>query len=123
MRVMLTAGVVLALIFGFYVFSDWFSKATGYVLGEDQKITFVNCLKENGGVLYEKAECSDCEKQRALLGESAYAIVPKVMCGDDLCRGLRSVPAWEIEGALHYGLKNYKELDALSSCEVIVPSS
>jgi len=122
-RVLLTAAVLLVLIVGFYLFSDWFSKATGYVLGEDQKVAFANCLKEHGTFLYEGVECAQCEKQRGILGESAYAIVPRVLCGTDLCRGLRSVPAWEIEGKLSYGTKTYKELDSLSSdCEIIASS-
>ena len=121
-RVLLTATALLVLIVGFYLFTDWFSKATGYVLGEDQKVAFANCLKEHNAVLYESAECAACEKQRTILGESAYAIIPRVMCGQDLCKGLRSVPAWEIEGELSYGAKTYQELDALSICEIVASS-
>jgi ribosomal protein S27E len=120
---MFTAGVVLALIVGFYLFTDWFSKATGYVLGEDQKAAFANCLKANGGVFYETVNCADCEKQRGILGEGAYEVIPRVTCGDSLCQGLRSVPAWEVEGNLYYGVKTYKELDGLShNCELIASS-
>lgn len=122
-RVMFTAGVVLALIVGFYLFSDWFSKATGYVLGEDQKAAFAHCLKDNGGVLYETADCADCEKQRSILGEGAYQVVPRITCGANKCQGLRSVPAWEIEGNLYYGIKTYKELDELSDRCAIIASS
>ena len=121
-RVVLTGGIIVVLVFGLYIFTDWFSKATGYVLGEDQKAAFANCLKEHGAVLYEGAECAACEKQRKILGEGAYAIIPRVMCGEDLCKGLRSVPAWEIEGKLSYGTKTYAELDDLSICDVIVSS-
>lgn len=119
-RVLLTAGVMLVLIVGFYLFSDWFSKATGYALGEDQKVSFANCLKDYGTALYETTGCAACEKQRTLLGESAYAIISKVMCGEDLCNGgIRRTPAWEIDGKLYYGVKTFKELDGLSaSCEI-----
>jgi hypothetical protein len=45
-KVFLTFGILVLLIGGLYLFSDWFSKVTGYQLGEDQKIRFIQCLNE-----------------------------------------------------------------------------
>ena len=36
-KTMLTFFVLVILLTGMYVFTDWFSKTTGYVLGEDEK--------------------------------------------------------------------------------------
>src|SRR3989338_6037799 len=115
-RVFLTIFILAAVIAGLYFFTDWFSKATGYALGEDQKVSFANCLKDYDAALYETIECAACEKQRSLLGEGAYAIIPRIMCGEDLCNGgIRRAPAWEIDGKIYYGYKTFKELDDLSA--------
>jgi len=113
------AGLVL-LVAGLYFFTDWFSKATGYALGEDQKVSFANCLKDKKTSLYLSPNCLDCDKQREVLGEQAYEVIDKVVCDEKrLCGGLKSVPAWNIEGKFYYGLKKYKEIDELSSCEIV----
>lgn len=118
-RVMLTMGVIVVLIIGLYLFSDWFSKATGYALGEDQKIAFATCLVGKGAVLYESADCLPCEQQRALLGEGAYALLSHQLCDKQTrCGGLKELPAWELEGKFVYGKKTYQALDDLSSCEI-----
>jgi len=117
-RVFVTIVFLVGLIGGLYLFSDWFSKATGYALGEDQKTAFANCLNERGSALYESESCSACEKQNEILGENAYAIIRKVICGSDLCGGLVSVPAWELDGKIYYGIKTYKQLDELSGCAI-----
>lgn len=118
-RVFLTLFIVLALIAGLYIFTDWFSKATGYVLGEDQKIKFITCLNDNHSTLYLTENCADCEKQVTKLGETPYNLINKITCDVDLCNGLQSVPAWEIEGKFYYGVKEFKELDDIStSCNI-----
>ena len=40
-QVFLTMGVLIVLIIGMYVFSDWFSKVTGYFTGADEKIKLI----------------------------------------------------------------------------------
>lgn len=118
-RVFVTFFVLVVLIVGIYLFSDWFSKATGYALGEDQKIAFATCLVSKGVVLYETPDCLACEQQRTLLGESAYDLIPKQRCTKETrCNGLKEIPAWELEGVFSYGKKTYEQLDALSSCDI-----
>lgn len=117
-RVFITLGAIVMMIFGLYIFTDWFSKATGYVLGEDQKAAFITCLNEHGDLYFEQTSCVECDKQRDLLGENAYQLMNKERCGQDLCKGLKSVPAWSIEGKFYYGVKSFEDLDKISSCEV-----
>ena len=118
-RVFISIFALFILIVGLYFFTDWFSKTTGYALGEDQKIKFAQCLAERGTVIYETASCSDCEKQRVVLGENAYGIIAKQMCdAQTKCAGLKQIPAWEIEGKFYYGLYDFKQLDEVSSCEI-----
>src|SRR3989344_1583210 len=118
-RVFISILALFALIAGLYFFTDWFSKATGYVLGEDQKIAFANCLKDKKTTLYLSDDCLDCERQREELGEQAYAVIDKVICDKKrLCGGLKEVPAWNIDGKFYYGIKDYDDIDELSSCEI-----
>ena len=123
-RVVVTFVVLVALIAGTYVFSDWFSKTTGYVLGEDQKVAFAQCIADNGAVFYESERCAECEEQRTLFGERAWAIIETKLCDSTTrCTGLSRLPAWEVEGKIHYGFKTFNELDELSSCEITPASS
>jgi hypothetical protein len=117
-RVFVTLGVIVVMIVGMYIFSDWFSKATGYVLGEDQKAAFVTCLNEQGDLYFEQANCVECDKQRDELGEKAYQLLNKKTCGNDLCQGLKNVPAWSIEGKFYYGVQTFQDLNKISSCEI-----
>ncbi len=117
-QVLLTISVLIGLVMGLYVFSDWFSKTTGYTLGEDQKIHFAECLKEQGTTLYITQDCWDCEQQQDLLGATVFVYVPIITCGEDLCQGLEKVPAWGINGTFYYGKKTFQELDQLSSCDI-----
>lgn len=115
MRVFVTLCAVIVLIVGLYVFTDWFSKVTGYQLGEDQKMVFAGCLNEKG-TFYFTQECAGCEKQAKLFGANSYAVLNKIECGDDRCGGLASLPAWELNGKAYYGFKGFKELSELSGC-------
>lgn len=118
-RVFVTFFVLVVLIVGIYLFSDWFSKTTGYVLGEDQKIAFAECLASKEAVFYETANCAECDAQQALFGVPAWDLIEKQACdAQTRCVGLASLPAWEIEGAFYYGFKEFSELDAISSCDI-----
>lgn len=122
-RVILTMGCLVALVAGMYLFSDWFSKTTGYVLGEDQKIAFADCLSEKNVIFYEKEHCAACEEQRRLFGEQAWEHIMTHTCIPGSCTGLASLPAWEIEGAFHYGFQTFQDLDEHSSCNLETPAS
>lgn len=118
-RVFVTFFVLVMLIAGIYVFSDWFSKTTGYVLGEDQKIAFAECLASKKAIFYETTNCALCEKQRTLFGEASWRAITTYLCDSETrCTGLASLPAWEIEGKFYYGFKTFTELDEVSSCEI-----
>lgn len=122
-RVFITFFVLVLLVGGIYLFSDWFSKTTGYVLGEDQKLAFADCLASKGALFYVTSNCADCDKQATLFGSSAWERITKHTCdAQTKCTGLRSLPAWEIEGKFYYGFKTFIELDDVSSCDV-QPSS
>lgn len=117
-RVLVTMIVLVGLIAGLYVFSAWFSKTTGYVLGEDEKIRIAQCLAANNTILYEGESCWECEQQKAILGEGAYKIIPKIQCNEGSCSGIAELPAWQIHDQFYYGKREFKELISLSNCSI-----
>ncbi len=117
-RVYVTFAILVLLVAGIYVFSDWFSKTTGYLLGEDQKVRFVSCLNEKNTILYTKDDCVECFRQQGILGDKAFEIIEKFNCAGNSCANLRELPAWEINGKIYYGKKDFKELSEISGCEI-----
>jgi hypothetical protein len=60
-RSLITIGVLIALIVGLYILTDWFSKTTGYTVSENSNGK--NFLKERNLKVYMGRECVDCMKQ------------------------------------------------------------
>ncbi len=115
-KTFLTFGVLIVLIAGLYVFTDWFSKTTGYALGEDQQIRFVHCLNDHGAVLYLKSDCAECLQQEKLFAPRALDLIEIVSCDALACGNLASLPAWELDGQFSYGQKDFQQLSELSGC-------
>ena len=110
--------IMLALIFGLYYFSDWFSKTTGYLVSsEGEGSRLAKCISEKNTTLYTAKYCSDCRKQRELFGES-IKYINNIEClgGIERCYELKVVPAWDINGKLYYGIKSLSDLKVLTNC-------
>ena len=120
-KVIISFIILIVLIFGLYSFTNWFSKVTGYVLGEDEKIKLAQCLNSKGVILYTSATCPSCEWQLDLLGETASQFINIFECNNveqGACSELKGVPAWKINGEFYYGKKNFKELIEISGCSI-----
>lgn len=117
-KTMVTFGVLILILFGLYYFSDWFSKTTGYVLGEDEKVKLAVCLNSKNALLYSSSSCNDCEKQLDLFGKEASKFLTVFTCQNVGECPEGGVPAWKINGQTYYGVKQLGELIALSGCEV-----
>jgi hypothetical protein len=116
-RVIFTFIVLVALIMGLYIFSDWFSKFTGYVLGEDEKTKLAICLTEKQAVLYTSSNCIDCVKHKEAWGDQ-FRLLNHVECRDieDCPENLGGVPAWRFGGNYYYGDINLRDLQRISGC-------
>ncbi len=110
---------LVLIIAGLYFFSDWFSKTTGYVLGEDEKIKLARCLgEERKAVFYMESDCADCFKQIERFGEEAFSSIPVVDCSqNNICGSLKTLPAWEINGNFYYGDIELEKLIEISGCD------
>jgi hypothetical protein len=117
-RTMITLGVLVFVIFGLYYFTGWFSRTTGYVLGEDEKFNLAICLKGKGTIFYVSNTCPDCDKQLNLFGKDASRMLNVFVCknADECPQG--GVPAWKIGKQVHYGVKQLDELINISECDV-----
>jgi len=116
-KTMITFAVLILVIFGLYYFSDWFSKTTGYVLGEDEKEKLATCLNEKNAVLYTSRTCPDCESQLELFG-NAKDNINTILCEKAQECPEGGVPAWQIGKQIVYGVKNFEELIKISGCNL-----
>lgn len=116
-KVLLTLLFLIALVTALYIFTDWFSKVTGYFTGEDKTEKLAKCLTEKGVEFYSSAACADCAEQEKILGKGLKK-VQKIECGTDMenCPYLTKLPAWYIKGEIYYGVKDLSELAKLSGC-------
>ncbi len=122
-KLMISFGILVFLVLGLYFFTDWYSKITGYLSGEDEKTNLAQCLTENGAEFYTGIYCSQCEKQEKLFG-SASKFLNVIECEtgsngsvtDKKCGNLKEIPAWYINKTILYGFKSFDELKNVSGC-------
>ena len=119
-KVFATFLVAVLLVTGLYLFTDWFSKVTGYFSGESEKEKLAQCLSEQGAEFYYTIQCPDCEKQKQVLGDSMKLLSTK-NCGSsgELCPNIKSFPAFYMNKSINYGFLNLTQLDKISGCDVI----
>jgi hypothetical protein len=118
-KVITTFLILIFLIAALYLFTNWFSKTTGYIIEDDPDIYLAECLTKKGSKFFTSDSCPNCDSQKQLFGNSAYPHVNSIDCtrNPSECSLLQSLPAWYINGSLHYGLKTTDELRKLSACE------
>jgi hypothetical protein len=116
-KVYLTFGILVLIVGGLYIFTNWFSLITGYFKGEDEVVRLAVCLNGKGAEFYGTTFCADCEKQTKAFGY-AFSNIKYVDCGKDkeFCPNIRSIPAWYINGQIYYGYKEINELKEISGC-------
>ena len=116
-RVVITFTFIILLVSGLYIFTDWFSKFTGYFLGEGTVEKLARCLHDKKTEFYGTEYCSECEKQREIFGQS-FRMITQIECGKnkEFCPNVRSLPAWFINKEIHYGFKTIEELQSISGC-------
>ena len=117
-QVMITFLALILLISGLYVFTEWFSKITGYFTGEGEIKEIIVCLNKNNAEFYTSPLCAECEKQRKLFGRE-FLSVKQINCGNnkELCPNIKNIPAWYINKDIYYGYRNLTELKEISGCE------
>jgi len=116
-KAMVSFGILVILIIGLYSFTDWFSKTTGYVLGEDEKVRLAQCLQNQNAVLYVASPCPACDEQLALFGAGASELLYVQTCTSvSVCP--RGAPSWNIKGEAYYGVQSLEHLIEISGCAV-----
>jgi hypothetical protein len=114
-RVVITVVVLVVLVAVLWSASGWLSGVTGYGVLEDGKWSLAMCLGEKGSVMYGDSDCQVCDEQQELFGD-AFAQITYVDCSSGGCEDLPSVPAWQIDGTVYYGVKTLEALKVLSRC-------
>ncbi len=108
----------ILLVASLYIFSDWFSKTTGYIIDESPEMDLARCLALKKVKIYGADSCPDCSLQKKLFKDEAFKILNYINCSESpiQCKEIKSVPAWEINNSLIYGIRNLNELRYLSKC-------
>lgn len=118
-KVFITFFVLVILITGIYLFTDWFSKTTGYVFGEDEKAKLAQCLSGKNSILYISETCFSCDRQLEEFGDTAAVFLRIVTCQNaETCAAEGGVPAWKINEQFYYGIQELNYLVEISGCEV-----
>lgn len=109
---------LVVLVFGLWMFTDWFSKVTGYFGGESETESLITCLQNQGVEYYSIINCKDCEEQEKTIGQAIDKI--KVSCGieGESCKDIHGeFPVWYIGGEVKHGKFSLGELKEISGCE------
>ncbi len=126
-RVLLTFGILVLLILGFYLVSYVITKYTGYsitgraVYSKEEQVQIGKCLTNKGVVLYcvDSMLSLNCLRQKRNLGK-AFEYMSYIDCSEsenlEQCRDL-SLPAWKIGKRIYYGIYDLGRLAEVSGCE------
>jgi hypothetical protein len=116
-QILLTFSILVVLISSLYVFTDWFSKVTGYFKGEDEIARLTVCLNNKEAEFYGSVFSPESERTKIDFGQEFQSIT-YIECGKgrDKCPNLISTPAWYINGKIYYGYRDITELINISNC-------
>jgi hypothetical protein len=110
--------IIVALALGvLLVFSsNWITKTTGYGVLEESEYALTQCLTNMGAKMFGSVG-AETESQKEIFGDS-FRYVDYVECGDGAsdCDGLSDLPAWSINGQIHYGVQSEDNLKILAGC-------
>ena len=119
-RLLLTLGVFVVLIIGFYLITGAITKFTGYSISLDDKHDFKACLSEQDIVLYINS--GDAYKTLEDIETKEYLTYVRIMnCvnNNDFCldKGIKSFPSWIINNQKFEGDVSISELSGFSGCK------
>ncbi len=117
-KVIISFIFIILLVTGLYLFADWFSKTTGYAVGDDPDVDLAKCLAKEGVVFYGSVDCGKCREQNILFSNNAIREINYIDCSEDpgVCANLENIPAWVINGNIYYRIFSLNELRVLSGC-------
>ena len=117
-KVFITFLALVLVVVLLYFFTNWFSKTTGYAVGENEKIKIAQCLSGKGAKMLGTLSCGDCIQEKDLFGE-AFKFLNFIDCGqpNSGCANIENNLAWQINGTIYYGFRNLTELQNLSGCQ------
>ena len=116
-KVIVTFAVLIILVASLYYFTDYISRVTGFIAGEDERVVLAQCLQGKNAELYISSTCPECSSQLEIFG-IAEKFINKINCNEkpELCQELNALPAWQINNSFYYGVKSLDELKELTGC-------
>jgi hypothetical protein len=135
-RVLITVGILIALITGFYYTSKTITAVTGksilgWIIKDNNENStnldsFAKCLTDKGVKMYGAFWCGHCQNEKKSFGDS-WQYIKYIECDPkgensqtDLClsKNIQGYPTWEINGKLYPGEQSFDKLAQLSGCKL-----
>lgn len=126
-KIILTFGILILLVAGFYLITKAITQYTGYAVenSEYNLEDFAKCLQNKNVKMYGAFWCGHCQNQKELFGDAIeYIYVECDPRGENAqteeCQaiGIDGYPTWRVNGINYAGEKSLEELARLSGCEL-----
>lgn len=83
-----------------------------YIPTSEEANNLTNYLNSVGATLYYEPNCPYCIQQENYINFTL--LENKIDISNQTINGIQGVPAWNINGTIYYGVKDYKTLSELS---------
>lgn len=121
-RILITIGIGIVLVLGFFFITDSITKHTGFSISESKEDDFGFCLKEQGINLYINTdEPAKTLKKMILFDYLQYFQITNCLINNQEClkNNVNSFPTWVINGDKINKDINLNELSEYSGCKLI----
>ena len=119
-RILLTIGIVIVILAGFFLITEAITKYTGFsVTPENDMNSFKGCLKEKEIFLYVNTNnLADTLSELALVDYLAGVDIQNCKTDNSAClnKGIVSFPTWIVNDKAFYGDITKDELASLAGC-------
>jgi hypothetical protein len=120
-RILITLGIGIVLVLGFFFITDSITKHTGFSISESKEDDFGSCLKEQGISLYINTDDSaKTLKKMILFDYLQYFQITNCLNNNQEClkNNIDSFPTWAINGDKINRDINLNELSEYSGCNL-----
>jgi hypothetical protein len=110
-KVLLTFILLVLFVSAFYLFSEWVSKTTGYIVGEDERTKVALCLGEKNTSLY-----GDIRQKNTALQLNEFGSAIKFVNYHECNNCFDVLPVWIIDNKKYIGYYNLTSIKSIAGC-------
>lgn len=122
-RILVTIGICIILIAGFYFITNAITKYTGFSVSQEERLSdFENCLKEQKITLYINTNnAAETFRKMELVDYLHYFKIKNCLTDNSVCinEGINLFPSWDINGNKIERDISILELSKFSGCKLV----